>query len=246
MLQKIMLDNQNMFGKRFGNLTVINRYDEGSLRDGIFTMWICKCDCGKECVTSSKNLIYNRTRSCGCLKLESLSKRFNDLLGKRFGKLVVTEKTESRSRGLVVWKCKCDCGKECVASSRNLLSGYKKSCGCLASAGENIISSILDKHKIKYEPQKSFDDLRLTKNSFAKFDFFVEGKYIIEFDGEQHFKSTGGWSTETHLKKTQENDRIKTEYCIKHDIPIIRIPYTKKDITVSDLLPEETKYLVRV
>lgn len=54
-----------------------------------------------------------------------------DLTGRRFGKLVVIEKTELRaSNGGVIWRCKCDCGNETTTASKNLLSGNSKSCGC--------------------------------------------------------------------------------------------------------------------
>lgn len=52
-----------------------------------------------------------------------------DLIGKRFGKLLVIEKLE-RTPKHTYWKCKCDCGKETRTRSGNLLSGKSKSCGC--------------------------------------------------------------------------------------------------------------------
>lgn len=54
-----------------------------------------------------------------------------DLKGKRFGRLVVIEKTSERLWGSVVWKCKCDCGNFKNASAKNLRQGFVKSCGCL-------------------------------------------------------------------------------------------------------------------
>jgi hypothetical protein len=38
-----------------------------------------------------------------------------------------------------VWKCLCDCGRECVARQDKLLSGRTKSCGCL-NAENNLRS----------------------------------------------------------------------------------------------------------
>jgi len=29
--------------------------------------WLCKCDCGNECIISGNRLRYNRTQSCGCI-----------------------------------------------------------------------------------------------------------------------------------------------------------------------------------
>jgi hypothetical protein len=40
-----------------------------------------------------------------------------NLIGQKFNKLLVLEKTSQREGGSIVWKCKCDCGKECFAST---------------------------------------------------------------------------------------------------------------------------------
>lgn len=54
-----------------------------------------------------------------------------DLLRERFGKLIVVEEIKERaSDGRVLWKCKCDCGKESVVRSTHLVRGKIKSCGC--------------------------------------------------------------------------------------------------------------------
>lgn len=53
------------------------------------------------------------------------------MIGKRFGRLVVQEKTEKRNNGRIVWKCKCDCGNITYVSTTYLNSGYTRSCGCL-------------------------------------------------------------------------------------------------------------------
>lgn len=59
--------------------------------------------------------------------------RGKDLSGKRFGRLLVIEPLEQRSKkGYVLWRCKCDCGNEKIAESRNLLCGGTTSCGCFA------------------------------------------------------------------------------------------------------------------
>lgn len=54
-----------------------------------------------------------------------------DLLGQRFGKLVVKEKLLERdSQGLVLWKCACDCGNMHIAPGAVMKKGATKSCGC--------------------------------------------------------------------------------------------------------------------
>jgi len=53
-----------------------------------------------------------------------------DELGKRYGRLVVVEKTAERRWGQVVWLCKCDCGRETTVAGAGLRNGTS-SCGCL-------------------------------------------------------------------------------------------------------------------
>ena len=81
----------------------------------------------------------------------------------------------------------------------------------------------------------------------AKFDFYVENKYLIEYDGEQHFifKNNEGWNNEEHFKKTQEHDSYKNQWCKDNNIPLIRIPYTHYDnIVIQDLLLETSQFLI--
>jgi hypothetical protein len=57
-----------------------------------------------------------------------------DLTGLKFGRLKVLhfEKVEKgKKKNKYFWKCFCDCGREVLKTSRGLLSGETKSCGCL-------------------------------------------------------------------------------------------------------------------
>lgn len=60
----------NLVGQRFGKLTVLNF--EGSHRG--HPVWSCGCDCGKIVKTvRGTALITENTKSCGCLRLESIT-----------------------------------------------------------------------------------------------------------------------------------------------------------------------------
>ena len=54
-----------------------------------------------------------------------------DLTGQKFGKLLVVKMTDSRRHGSVLWECACDCGNQYQASTNELRSGNKASCGCI-------------------------------------------------------------------------------------------------------------------
>lgn len=61
-----------------------------------------------------------------------------NLANQRYGKVVVEEPSPQRNRGSVMWKCRCDCGKEFLADARELKTGMVQSCGCELSAYQNI------------------------------------------------------------------------------------------------------------
>src|SRR5882724_29742 len=58
-----------------------------------------------------------------------------DLTGRIFGRLTVIEQDENKvtsgGNTLVVWKCRCSCGKNTSVLANSLLRNKTKSCGCL-------------------------------------------------------------------------------------------------------------------
>ena len=113
-------------GDRIGHLTVPERTSQ---KHSGYSVWRCQCDCGGEILLDTRYLQRGTITDCGCITKVKPGQR--DLTGQRFGKLVCIEPTDRRgTSGGVIWHCRCDCGNECDAVSRQLLSGYKKSCGC--------------------------------------------------------------------------------------------------------------------
>ena len=54
-----------------------------------------------------------------------------NLAGQRFGRLLAVEATDRRTEsGDVIWRCRCDCGREREFSAHVLRSGNTRSCGC--------------------------------------------------------------------------------------------------------------------
>jgi hypothetical protein len=54
-----------------------------------------------------------------------------NLIGKRFGRLVVTAYAGKDKRGHAFWRAVCDCGNIVAVKGNNLMWGHTKSCGCL-------------------------------------------------------------------------------------------------------------------
>jgi hypothetical protein len=103
------------------------------------------------------------------------------------------------------------------------------------SKGENKIKECLDKFNIIYSKQYRIKECKYKRAlpfDFAIFDDEEKTKlkYLIEFQGIQHFvaQTFGGISkerAEDNLKYVQNNDKIKSEYCIKNNIKLIKISY---------------------
>lgn len=247
-------------GNVYGKLTVLEC--AGKL-DNRRYYWKCKCECGNEITVLGTSLRGGNTKSCGCGKYDGLknynlqqSEKNKIDIGTRFGKLVVLEdigfrkQVEGHNRRW--YKCKCDCGQEKEAMGNMLKSGQVSSCGnCLPSLGEFQISQILEENAIYYKRDFMLPALYEETGRRLRFDFILFDKDLItpirmiEFDGRQHTSGPEAiWSNSDPLEKIIERDNIKNNFCLSHQYPLVRIPYTKLGkITLEDLLGN--KYLVK-
>lgn len=238
---------KDLTNQKFGRLIAL--YQTSERKNGS-VVWHCKCDCGNECNVSAASLTSGRTKSCGCLKKEKDKQPKGNtinLIGKKFNHLTVVKRNGSSKKGQAQWLCKCDCGNPnliCVLGS-NLRSGHTQSCGCeRMSHGEIAVSNLLKENNIPFEQEKVFFKFANGRN--AKFDFYVNNSYIIEYDGETHFTANmHGWHTPERLKQQQERDAIKNQWCKDNGIPLIRIPYTQlKDLNIDDLRLETSNFII--
>lgn len=53
-----------------------------------------------------------------------------DLTNLTFGRLKVIKNVGTNKYGFALWECLCKCGNTVIITSRNLISGHTKSCGC--------------------------------------------------------------------------------------------------------------------
>ena len=119
---------QDIAGERFGRLVALERLPE---KRGSGYLWKCRCDCGQETVATVNQLRNGGVTSCGCARRDALRNRSKDISGRRFGRLTAVEPLPGRSQGSVVWKCRCDCGRECEVPYNSLMQGNTQSCGCM-------------------------------------------------------------------------------------------------------------------
>ena len=109
--------------QHFGNWTVLQKSPS---RNGS-TYWLCKCSCGTIREVAGKSLRNGTSLSCGCQRKSTKL----DLLGQRFGNLVVIQEAQNKDNGRTAWLCQCDCGNTKIIGTKELRNGETKSCGCL-------------------------------------------------------------------------------------------------------------------
>ena len=114
----------DLAGKTFGELTAIKVSLYKGPRPRIY--WDCICSCGETVSIASDSLIGGNTKSCGHLR-----RRYKDISGVRFGRLVAGERLKAEDWNGCRIKCICDCGNTITVLRRSLVSGNTRSCGCL-------------------------------------------------------------------------------------------------------------------
>ena len=163
---------KDLLNKKFGRLTVIKQIE---LEKGF--EWECVCECGNITYVSTASLMNGHTQSCGCLRADRVKEAsFNDLTGKRFGRLLVLELISRK--GQAIWKCICDCGKETIVISCNLISGNTRSCGCGSR-------EMLDKYRvIKYHTPEEIRQARVFwARKRRELKKLVDYKWSYELEG---------------------------------------------------------------
>lgn len=247
-------------GMKINKLTLIRK--EGS-------NWICNCECGTTGVVITKAYrlkneyigdVQDHVGSCGCLQKRifkqpnrkgSIETKYQDYTYSNLKILYKTDFIDNNRSAVVIAEC-----PYCKKNFPTTLRSNCTNCGCknnkmpptleeyllktnYKSKNEEKIAKLLKENNIPFIYDKIFQDC--VDKSYLPFDFYVDNKYIIEFDGKQHFKSIGYFN----YNEIKKHDLIKNQYCFKNNIPIIRIPYiAENDYTIDDLLINKTRFLL--
>lgn len=244
---------KNLSGQIFNQLLVLGRAPSQLVKGKYYTTYWCICSCKDHTIIQVRggNLTSGNTKSCGCKRRETMreiGKRSShlDLLGQVFEDLTVIEDTKTKtSWNAEIWKCRCSCGNIKYVPTSELTTGRVRSCGHeLRSRGAKKIEDILQANNISFVKEKCFPSCKFpdTKAS-ARFDYYIEDKFLLEYDGEQHFKELDMVFFKDSLEKRQAHDEFKNQWCKDNNIPLKRIPYTElSNITLETIMGD--KYLI--
>ena len=242
-------------GDKFNQLTILKALGPIHQERGRDLWYECQCDCGKIVEACASELKKGTHKSCGgCAHSKAFAdKAIKEYKNKTFNYLTAIEPTEKRdSGGSIIWKFKCQCGKDFYYTMWEVKNNIVTSCGCKAkvkSAGEIKIKQILDENNINYIHNKQFFKDLIMDNSVLRYDFVIlDNKQnplrLIEFDGKQHFESVDYFGGQDDFEHRQKSDKYKNQYALNHQIPLVRIPYYEINNLSYELL-FNNKYLIQ-
>ena len=166
-------------------------------------------------------------------KENKFNKHFNDFKSIHGNSITILEKVYNTSD---FFKVKCNtCNSIWSTTFKRLKQG--KGCPiCKISKGEREINNYLTKNNYIYKREYKIKNSEIESLRFDFAVFINKELYLIEFDGKQHFSERdqfGDLNQKEKFEKTKINDKRKNNYCKKHNIKLLRIPYYKiKEIPV--------------
>jgi len=235
--------SENLIGRRFGTLTVIDDADDYIYpnSNAHARRFLCKCDCGEEKSINASALLNGNTESCGGFR-----HKMDDISGKKFGMLEVIKLDHIDKKSGTYWLCICDCGNTTIVYGTHLRSKTIYSCGCLR---ESLIANEL-KRWAKEEFKFVKTEHKVIKNSetncWLKCDIYIgepntrNGIYI-EIHGEQHYCFIKHWhKTQDGFKKQKRRDKLKKEFARKNGT------YIEVDLRKIKSIEQAIKYIKNI
>ena len=137
-----------------------------------------------------------------------------DISGMSFGKLTAIEKTgygvDKDGKRYALWKCKCECGNEIIAKQHTLVSGGKKSCGCMRKRDytKPIVNHSMSKTRI-YRTYHAMLNRCMDEQEQHYPDYGGRGiKVCKEWTGVYGFLNFYKWSMQNGYTEDLTIDRI--------------------------------------
>jgi len=188
--------------------------------------------CKYQWATTIKNHINNKNNCPKCANhlshtLETLVGKIIEIHRYNFDYSLIKQEHIKNNKSHVQLICnKC---QKCWSPTINSLIKSKTGCPrCKISKGERACLNYLLSNNIVFEEQ-----FKLLELGMKRFDFMIEHsglKYVIEFDGVQHFKFVEYFHKLVNVFiERQEVDILKTITALKHGYNVIRIDYKQID-----------------
>lgn len=223
---KIKTKPDELIGKIFGNLTVLERLENSNDRRKVYK---CRCECGNITQVKSKYLYNGDTRSCGCYKKnfdDYQEKNYKNALkrvGEKHGRLTIIDVVMSENKREYYMLCKCECGNICRNKYSKIVKGEIVSCGCYAKEVASIKA-----HEVLLKSRKNKRDWYFIKDNekvLCRSGYeVIYANYLICNNIEFEYESV--------TLKIDEKRRYTPDFYLKYEdryIELKGMPYEVKD-----------------
>jgi hypothetical protein len=218
---EFLLKVKNKFGNKF---TILSEYSPAGV--------LVRHECGYEYEVIPYDFFKKRTDKCpNCIKNKNKThddfiKEIKSIVGDEYK--VLSKYKGSRTKVKMKHEI---CGCIWDVKPTLFLHNGNRCPNCNESKGEKKIRRWLENNNIIFEAQKEFDGLIGIGNKNLRFDFAVYNSYkninfLIEYDGEFHFKKQ---YKDDHFEMLQIHDELKNNFCKINNIKLLRIPYWEFD-----------------
>ena len=209
---------------------------------------MCKCRvCGNEWTTLPKTLVTNKAGCPACGKKKAIlgeTKTKEELIRQLYEvnpSITILGEYKNTHTKITV-QCNI-CGHIWDGYPANLLNKSAGCPNCNMSLGERMLLNTLTEIGVEYQAQYPIYDGVHKKP--LRFDAYgVTNNIAFEYNGEQHYYPVNfSGKGMDHAKKifelTCERDASKKSYCKQHNIPLIIVPYWKRNNMKQFLLQKE-------
>jgi len=126
----------------------------------------------------------------------------------------------------IEWECMID-GHKWLASPGNVLNGSKSGCPLCKNKNEKEVKDCILKKVENIIYFKHHKTMRFNDRRYIV-DFYIEtynNKYIVEYNGGQHYFPVKLFGGEKAFIKQQKRDQELRDYCKNYGIILLEIPY---------------------
>lgn len=232
----------DLTGNKYGRLEAVEYLPEDK-------KWLCQCDCGNTTKATSVALRHGHKKSCGCIRKEQREKleksqgtRFNTILGRRNGQLLIVDELEPRilSNGVLQRQvlCQCgNCGNIVEKTFPNFLSSKTKTCGCARRISKEKLTTQLSDYGLEalavFRWEGNYRVLLRCENghiyttdiAYTRTEIFVGCKYCHSLISEKDYEEAAAnnnilWTGEVVVRAHEltdwqcpEGHQWRTTYC---------------------------------
>lgn len=137
--------SEDLSGLRYSNIEILKYAGNGSWE------YVCLlCNEKNTIKTGDLNKGIKRKSNMGCPKCSRKNREFEKLNNKKFGRLTVLDLDPIRKKGVIYWRCICECGNIIEARGSHLKDGGIRSCGCILRDKDGNAYEFLEDHVIGY------------------------------------------------------------------------------------------------